>query len=212
MAYRTTRVMAEKPSNDDVSSDGDRRDDEKAKREEDPPIEAREGRHSSSLPRDVESDLADALGYGGDVLTEATVNAIVIYESLTGNTKKAAGFIVDELIANGVAAVSCPTTDVDYQALADADFVIVGSWTDGLFLFGQKPANAGRLSQIPFLTGKRAAVYCTYALETGKTLEKLEGIVKDRGAEVIGGMAIRRNKLQEGSAEFVSRLLGVVSV
>ena len=140
------------------------------------------------------------------------MHAIVIYESLTGNTKKAAGFIVDELLARGVTAVACPTADVDYQALATADLVIVGSWTDGLFLFGQKPANQGRLSQIPFLTGKQAAVYCTYALETGKTLEKLEAIVKDRGAEVIGGMAIKRNKLQEGSTDFVSRLLGVVSV
>ena len=140
------------------------------------------------------------------------MNAIVIFESLTGNTKKAAGFIVDELIANGVSAVACPTTDVDYQSLANADLVIVGSWTDGLFLFGQKPASAGRLSQIPFLAGKQAAVFCTYALETGKTLEKLEAIISARGAEVVGGMAIRRNKLQEGSAEFVSRLLGVVTV
>ena len=56
------------------------------------------------------------------------MNAIVIYESLTGNTKKAAEFIVDELISNGVAARSCPTSDVDYQALAEADLVIVGSW------------------------------------------------------------------------------------
>ena len=140
------------------------------------------------------------------------MNAIVIYESLTGNTKKAAEFIVDELISNGVAARSCPTSDVDYQALAEADLVIVGSWTDGLFLFGQKPANQGRLSQIPFLAGKQAAVFCTYALETGKTLEKLEAIISDRGAEVVGGMAIRRNKLQEGSVEFVARLLGVVTV
>ena len=140
------------------------------------------------------------------------MNAIVIYESLTGNTKKAAEYIVDDLIANGVAAVVSPTTDVDYQSLANADLVIVGSWTDGLFLFGQKPASAGRLSQIPFLAGKQAAVFCTYALETGKTLEKLEAIVAARGAEVIGGMAIRRNKIQEGSVEFVSRLLGVVAV
>ena len=140
------------------------------------------------------------------------MNAIVIYESLTGNTKKAAGFIVGELIAGGVNATSCPTTAVDYEALATADLVIVGSWTDGLFLFGQKPASAGRLSQLPFLTGKKAAVFCTYALETGKTLEKLEGIISDRGADVIGGMAIRRNRLQEGSAEFVSRLLGAVTV
>ena len=140
------------------------------------------------------------------------MNAIVIYESLTGNTKKAAGFIVDELLSNGISATACPTTSVEYQALANADLVIVGSWTDGLFLFGQKPASAGRLSQLPFLTGKQAAVFCTYALETGKTLEKLEGIIRDRGADVIGGMAIRRNRLQEGSAEFVARLLGVVSV
>ena len=140
------------------------------------------------------------------------MNAIVIYESLTGNTKKAAEYIVDELIANGVSAVASPTTDVDYQSLANADLVIVGSWTDGLFLFGQKPASAVRLSQIPFLAGRQAAVFCTYALDTGKTLEKLEAIIADRGAEVIGGMAIRRNKLQEGSAEFVSRLLGVVTV
>ena len=140
------------------------------------------------------------------------MNAIVIYESLTGNTKKAAGFIVDELLSNGISATACPTTAVEYQALANADLVIVGSWTDGLFLFGQKPASAGRLSQLPFLTGKQAAVFCTYALETGKTLEKLEGIIRDRGADVIGGMAIRRNRLQEGSAEFVARLLGVVSV
>lgn len=140
------------------------------------------------------------------------MNAIVIYESLTGNTKKAAGFIVEALEANGIAAVASPTSDVDYQALADAELVIVGSWTDGLFLFGQKPANPGRLSQLPFLTGKKAAVFCTYALETGRTLEKLEDIIRDRGANVVGGMAIRRNKLQQGSEEFVSRLLGVVSV
>ena len=140
------------------------------------------------------------------------MNAVVIYESLTGNTEKAAGFMVDELVSQGVSAIACSTTMVNYQALADADLVIVGSWTDGLFLFGQKPANAGRLSQLPFLPGKKAAVFCTYAIETGKTLEKLEDIIRDRGADVIGGMAIRRNKLQEGSIEFVSRVLGVVSV
>lgn len=139
------------------------------------------------------------------------MNAIIIYESLTGNTKKAAEFMAEELRAKGVGAVACSTTAIDYQALADAELVVVGSWTDGLFLFGQKPASAGRLSQLPFLNGKRAAVFCTYALETGKTLQKLETIIAGRGAEVIGGMAIRRNRLQEGSVDFVSRLLGVVA-
>ena len=139
------------------------------------------------------------------------MNAIVIYESLTGNTEKAAGFIAEEMTAAGVATTICPTTAVNFQALADADLVIVGSWTDGLFLFGQKPARGDRLSQLPFMTGKRGAVFCTYALETGKTLSKLEDILRDRGADVVGGYAIRRNRIQEGSREFVARLLGVVA-
>jgi flavodoxin len=138
--------------------------------------------------------------------------AIVIYESLTGNTEKAAGFIGENLVAAGISTTVCPTTTVDFQALADADLVIVGSWTDGLFLFGQKPARSDRLSQLPFMTGKRGAVFCTYAIETGKTLQKLEDILRDRGADVIGGLAIKRNKLEQGSREFVDRLLGSVTV
>lgn len=139
------------------------------------------------------------------------VNALVIYETLTGNTARAADLIVAELAAAGVEAAACPTTAVDFSALAAADLVIVGSWTDGLFLFGQKPARSGRLASLPFMTGKRCAVYCTYALETGRTLEKLEDIMRGRGADVIGGMAIRRNDLAGGAREFVARLLAVAA-
>ena len=107
--------------------------------------------------------------------------------------------------------VTCTVAAVDFQALADADLVIVGSWTDGLFFVGQRPAKAARLAQLPFITGKTCAVFCTYAIDTGKTLDKLSAIMADRGGDVIGGMAIKRNRLEEGSLEFVERILGVVS-
>jgi flavodoxin len=139
------------------------------------------------------------------------MRAVVIYESLTGNTAKAAEHITAGLVAAGVSAVSCPTTRVDFQALADADLVVVGSWTDGLFLVGQRPAKAGRLAQLPYITGKTCAVFCTYAIDTGKTLDKLSDIMRGRGADVIGGMAIKRTRIEEGSQEFVDRVLGVVT-
>lgn len=139
------------------------------------------------------------------------MRAVVIYESLTGNTAKAAELIGGRLVAEGVATTVVPTTAIDFQALADADLVIVGSWTDGLFVVGQRPAKAGRLAQLPFITGKTCAVFCTYALDTGKTLEKLSAIMTDRGGDVIGGMAIKRNNLEAGSQDFVDRILGVVS-
>ena len=137
------------------------------------------------------------------------MNALVIYETLTGNTARAADDSGADPVAAGMTAAACPTTAVDCSALAAADLVIVGSWTDGLFLFGQKPARSGRLASLPFMTGKRCAVYCTYAIETGRTLEKLEDIMRGRGADVIGGMAIRRNDLAGGSREFVERLLAI---
>src|SRR3712207_1893810 len=115
------------------------------------------------------------------------MRAIVIYESLTGNTRKAAGIIADELQAAGHDAVACPTSAIDYQALHDADLVVVGGWTDGLFFVAQRPGRSGRLRKLPALRGKRAVVFVTYALDSGKTLEKLTGIVEGLGATVEGG-------------------------
>lgn len=139
------------------------------------------------------------------------MRAVVIYESLTGNTRTAAEKIGEHLVAEGVSTTVCPTTQVDYQALADADLVVVGSWTDGLFLVAQKPARAGRISQLPYLTGKKCAVFCTFALDPGKTIDKLTDLLQERGADVLGGMSIRRNRIDEGAREFVDRVLGVVA-
>ena len=139
------------------------------------------------------------------------MKAVVIYESLTGNTRKAAALIAAELGRQGVPATVSPITAIDYQALEDADLVIVGSWTDGLLFFGQKPGRPGRLRKLPFISGKRCVVFCTYAVDCGATLEKLVAILEDRGAEVLGGMAIRRDNLEGGAREFVNRVLEVVA-
>lgn len=138
------------------------------------------------------------------------MRAVVIYESLTGNTRKAAELIVEELRAAGHGAVACPTFDIDYQALHEADLVIVGGWTDGLFFVGQRPGRAHRLRKLPALRGKKAVCYVTYALDAGRTLEKLVAIVEGLGATVEGGMTIRRDKLADGVRDFVDRVLANV--
>jgi hypothetical protein len=138
------------------------------------------------------------------------MQVVVIYESLTGNTRKAADLIAAELSSAGHPTVACPTFDIDYQALHEADLVVVGGWTDGLFFIGQKPGRAGRLRKLPALQGKRALCYVTYALDAGKTLDKLIAIVEGLGATVEGGMTIRRDKLADGAREFVDRALANV--
>lgn len=138
------------------------------------------------------------------------MNATVIYESLTGNTQLAGQIIARELTAAGIDAVACPITQIDLQALSESDLVVIGSWTDGLFFFGQRPGRAGRLAKLPVIDGKQAAVYCTYAINAGRTLTKLARIVRMRGGDVVGGYAIKRSELEAGAIEFVDRLLSVV--
>ena len=138
------------------------------------------------------------------------MQAVVIYESLTGNTRKASELIADELRAAGHEAVTCPTFDIDYAALQRADLVIVGGWTDGLFFVGQRPGRASRLRKLPALAGKRAVCFVTYAIDAGRTLEKLTAIVEGLGATVEGGMTIRRDKLADGARDFADRVLANV--
>jgi hypothetical protein len=138
------------------------------------------------------------------------MDAVIIYESLTGNTEKASNMIAQELRAAGVPTTVCRITNVDYQALADADLVIVGTWVDGIFVVGQRPGRRQRLRRLPVLDRKRCLVFCTYAVNPGKTLEKMSRLLEGRGANVLGGMTIRRNDLEGGSREFVERLLEAI--
>jgi hypothetical protein len=138
------------------------------------------------------------------------VDAVVIYESLTGNTARAGQAIAAELTEQGVPTRAFPITKIDYQALSDADLVIVGSWVDGLILVGQRPGRLGRVRAMPALAGKRTVVYLTYAIDPGKALQKMSDAVAARGADVLGGQVIRRDKLDDGVDEFVDRVLAVI--
>ena len=137
--------------------------------------------------------------------------AIVIYESLTGNTRRASEGLARQLTARGIPTVACPITRIDFQALSAADLVVVGGWVDGLFVIGQRPGRAGRIAKMPALAGKRAVVFLTYALDPGKALQKLSDAVAGRGAEVLGGVTIRRDKLDAGVADLADRILEVAA-
>lgn len=140
------------------------------------------------------------------------MRAVVIYESLTGNTRRAAHLIADGFLAAGHEAVACPVDAVDHQALHLADVVVVGGWTDGFIFVGQRPGRLGRLRRIPALAGKRAVCFATYAVDAGKVLEKLIAVVEGLGATVEGGMTIRRDRIEEGAADLVDRVLQHVLV
>lgn len=140
-------------------------------------------------------------------------SAIVLVESLTGNTWKAGEKIAANLQQEGWTITSvCAVRRPELDALAAADLVLVGTWTDGLFVVGQRPGSSGHLRGLPSMYGKRAVGFCTYALNPGKVPEKLSKILRGCGADAVGGAGLHRHKLDQHAEEFVARLVANVMV
>ena len=139
------------------------------------------------------------------------MKAVVLVESLTGNTWKAGEMIATKLQDSGIGITElCRVREPDHGAIQRADLVIVGTWVDGLFVVAQKPRGESALGKLPAMVGKKAATFCTFGLNPGKTIDKLDRIVASRGPEVVGGLALHRSKLPKHTDEFVERLLGAL--
>lgn len=141
------------------------------------------------------------------------MKAALLVESLTGNTWKAAELIADKLqqerwTITGLSKVGKP----DLQSVHAADIVLVGTWTHGLFVVGQAPFALGNIANLPTMRGKQAACFLTFALNAGTSIDKLTNALGQTGADVVGGLEIKRNYLDEHTDLFVERLLGVVEL
>lgn len=141
------------------------------------------------------------------------MDVAVVYESKTGTTRQLALAMGDEFFKLGVRCTTYPTSGVTAEAIADADVLIVGTWTDGLFALGQRPGGHRRIERVlaalagpdgNALSDKRCLVYCTYAVTPGRTLDKLAALVTDAGGTVSGGLAVRRDRLAAGTQALVA--------
>ncbi len=139
------------------------------------------------------------------------MKAALLVESLTGNTWKAAELIAGKLQEEhwGITGLS-KVHDPDLASIQQADLILVGTWTHGLFVVGQKPFALPNIANLPTMRGKKAACFLTFALNAGKSIDKLSNAVGQTGADVVGGLEIKRNFLDQHTDLFVERLLGVV--
>lgn len=140
------------------------------------------------------------------------MKAALLVESLTGHTWRAAEMVADLLqqerwTITGLAKVRQP----DYAAIQQADVVLIGTWVHGAFVFGQAPWAVNTISNLPAMRGKKAVGFLTFALDPGKSVEKLDRAIGDTGAYVIGGLAMSRSKLDQHTEVFASRLVDALA-
>ena len=138
------------------------------------------------------------------------MNVVVIHQSRTGNTRRAAELIGGAVAATGATVAVRPVGNLDYAELALADLVFVGTWVDGLVLFGHRPGDAGKLSQIPPLWDKKVVAFMTHALNPGNAADKLAGLLSGNGAEVVAARSLNRRRLEVEAPAFVAEVLAAV--
>lgn len=132
------------------------------------------------------------------------MKAVVMFMSRSGNTCRAAEAIGEELAARGCEVVVRPVDGVDFAEVADADLVCVGTWVDGLILFGHRPGDTDKIRKVPMLWNKPVAAFMTYALHSGTVINDFGRFLEDEmGAVVVAGQAMKRSNIEDYVVDFV---------
>ena len=136
------------------------------------------------------------------------MQVLVAYESRGGRTRRAA-----EAVAYAIGAFGSETTvktlkDTTAEDVERSDAIAVGTWVEGFLFFGVGPAKGALegIGRLPALTGKPAAVFCTYGLNPRNTLATLRKSLEAKGAKVVAENASHRSHPERGADELAERI------
>jgi flavodoxin len=103
--------------------------------------------------------------------------AVVVYRSHSGVTRRYAEAIAAFLSGKGLATQVVSVGECDFGSLNDADYLLLGCWTSGLFVIMQHPDEPwlAFVRDMPPLTGPRPKIglFTTYKLRTGSQFPKM---------------------------------------
>ncbi|MCG8697749.1 MAG: flavodoxin domain-containing protein, partial [Bacteroidales bacterium] len=101
---------------------------------------------------------------------------LIIYDSKTGTTHKFGEEIKKYLKDKGAEVELVSVSDYKNDEVGKADFVLLGGWTSGLFIFLQHPDKPWikMANDISPLNGKKVGLFTTYKVATGSVFKKMK--------------------------------------
>lgn len=108
--------------------------------------------------------------------------AVIIYHTRTGTTKKYAEEIAGYLSSKNMDVAISSTIAFQPGILEDADYILLGCWTSGLFVIGQHPEKLWQnfAAKLPELPEVKLAFFTTYKLLTGSMFRKMYSHLKGK--------------------------------
>jgi flavodoxin len=135
--------------------------------------------------------------------------AAVVYRSRTGTTRRFAEEIAAHLRTRGIQSVVASVGEADPGELATVDFLLLGCWTNGLFVVMQHPDQPwiDFVHEIPPFAGPRLGLFTTYRLLAGSMFAKMRAELA--GAPDVGvELKSRNGSLTAEHRRELDRLVG----
>ena len=125
---------------------------------------------------------------------------MVVYRSRTGKTRRFAEDIATYLRTRGVVATVASVGDCDMNQLADVDYLLLGCWTNGLFVVLQHPDEPWLpfVRDLPPNVRARVGLFTTYQLLTGSMFAKMREALAGSVPAPTLELKSRNSSLSEG--------------
>jgi flavodoxin len=137
--------------------------------------------------------------------------AIVVYRSHSGVTRRYGEEIGAFLTDKGVATQVVSVGECDMTTLVDADYLLLGCWTSGLFVVRQHPDEPwlAFVRDMPAVTGQRpkVALFTTYMLRTGSQFPKMRTALAGKTAEPRLQLQSRNGRLSPADRDALERFI-----
>jgi flavodoxin len=136
--------------------------------------------------------------------------AAIVYRSHTGTTRRLADEIAEHLRTRGVEATVASVGEVDIRSLADVDFLLLGCWTNGLFVVHQHPDEPwlAFARDLPALSHPRVGLFTTYKLVTGTMFARMRAALAGKIPQMDFELKSRSGHLSAAGRQALDRFVG----
>jgi hypothetical protein len=135
--------------------------------------------------------------------------AAVVYRSHTGRTRRYGEEIAAYLGSRDIATSVSSIGDCDLAELANVDYLLLGCWTNGLFVVLQHPDAPFEAfaRDLPRITRAQVGLFTTYLLVTGSMFGRMRAVLS--GKVPVPGLELksRRGRLSDRDRQALDRFI-----
>jgi flavodoxin len=137
------------------------------------------------------------------------MKALITFHSKTGITKKYAQEIAEYLQSKKVQVQVVPIQEYAKEIQHDADLILLGCWTSGLFICLQHPDKAWvkYASALPEMQQRKVILFTTYKLATGSMFRHMKKVLEGKFSTILAELKSKNGDLSVTDKKTLDGLL-----